>query len=135
MGTRWRSSKPKKAPPTARQSLLALAPACGLPSTPPATPPFASPRASIPNPQPSPPSTPAIPLTAASIPPLARFLLPTKLAMRLSPIQGFLEPDISHWSKVTCASVIVTSPSSLVEILRERIKPHQKHRHQRDRRI
>src|SRR2546422_381888 len=93
MATRLRSSKPKKAPPTARQSLLALAPACGLPWTPPATPPFASPRASIPTPPPPPPPPPAIPLTAASIPPLARFLLPTKLAMRLSPIQveGFLK--------------------------------------------
>ncbi|OLB26576.1 MAG: hypothetical protein AUH01_06550 [Acidobacteria bacterium 13_2_20CM_56_17] len=30
--------------------------------------------------------------------------------MRLSPIQveGFLEPGISHWSKVTCPPVMVT---------------------------
>jgi len=63
-----RSSKPKKAPRTARRSSPALGPACGLPSTSPAMPPFASPHALIPNHQPSPPSTPAIPPSAASIP-------------------------------------------------------------------
>src|SRR5882672_6948034 len=142
MATPLRSSKPKKAPRTARRSSPALGPACGLPSTSPAMPPFASPHALIPNHQPSPPSTPAIPPSAASIPPPARFFLPTKLAMRLSPVyvEGSLEQVPSPKSLVTShqslahQSVPFHSPA-LVEIPRERIKRRQKNRHQHDRRV
>src|SRR5437870_9111136 len=73
------SSQPRKVLLTVRPFSPPLVLASGLPWMPPAPPQSASHRTSIPNPLPSLRSTPAIPPSAASTPPLARFSPPPKL--------------------------------------------------------